>query len=87
MDASQFEEETDLLKALQQKDIKAFKRFYKEYRDDLIIFTFCQVHDVELAYKAVDQLFERLWQEGDFQRVHPPIYKFLLVEMRKLYTQ
>jgi nicotinic acid phosphoribosyltransferase len=47
MDTHEYDEERDLLMALEKKEVKAFMRFYKEYRNDLIIFTFCLLQDVQ----------------------------------------
>jgi DNA-directed RNA polymerase specialized sigma24 family protein len=83
MDTHEYDEEKDLLMALEKKEVKAFMRFYNEYRDDLIIFAFCLLQDAQRSNQIVDQLFERLWFEANFKRITPPIHKFLQVEIRK----
>jgi hypothetical protein len=83
MKTSDFEAERALLAALKSKDIKAFKRFYKEYSDDLLILAFSLLENAGLAIRAVDELFERLWVDEKFEYIDPPIHRFLYKELRK----
>jgi len=83
MKTSDLEEEKALLTKLKNKEIQAFKRFYEEYSEDLLIVAFCLLENVSLAIKAVDDLFERLWMEATFESIDPPIHRFLYRELRK----
>ncbi|HWK04996.1 MAG TPA: hypothetical protein VNS58_15245 [Puia sp.] len=83
MKTSDLEEEKALLTKLKNKEIQAFKRFYEEYSEDLLIVAFCLLESVSLAIKAVDDLFERLWMEATFESIDPPIHRFLYRELRK----
>jgi hypothetical protein len=76
-------EERALLKALGRRDIKAFIRLYKDYGEDILILAYSLLQDSDEAARKVDQLFERLWEEADFEKVEPPIYRYLAEEMRK----
>jgi len=83
MDEYELNEEQNLLKALARKDVKAFAKLYNDYKDDLVIFAFCRVQDIQTATLIVDKVFERLWFEAKFHQVTPPIYQYLLAEVRK----
>lgn len=83
MDANDYDKERDLLKQLENKEIKAFRRFYKEYSDDLLILAYMLLESNTLAIRAVDELFERLWVEARFEYIEPPIHKFLVSELHK----
>lgn len=83
MKTDDFEEEKALLTKLKNKEIKAFKHFYKEYSEDLLILAFCLLENVSLATNAVDELFERVWMDATFECIHPPIHRFLYAELRK----
>jgi hypothetical protein len=83
MDANDYEKERDLLKQLGNKEIRAFRRFYKEYSDDLLILAYMLLESNTKAIKAVDELFERLWLEAKFEYIEPPIHKFLVSELHK----
>lgn len=83
MDANDYDKERELLKQLENKEIKAFRRFYKEYSDDLLILAYMLLESNTLAIKAVDDLFERLWLEEKFEYIEPPIHKFLVSELHK----
>lgn len=78
-----FEEEKALLTQLKNKDIKAFKRFYNEYAEDLLIVAFCLLENVGQAIRTVDELFERLWMDAAFECIDPPIHRFLYTELKK----
>ena len=83
MKATDLETEKALLDKLRSRDIKAFKLFYKEYSDDLLIVAFSLLENASLAIRAVDELFERLWMEANFEYIDPPIHRFLYAELRK----
>lgn len=36
------------------------------------------------AAKMVDRFFEKLWEETEFEKINPPIYKFLAAEIRRM---
>jgi hypothetical protein len=82
MDPNEFEAEKALLKKLELREITAFKRFYKTYSGDLLIFAYCLFEDATLAIKAVDNFFERLWIDANFDNINPPIHRFLYVEFK-----
>jgi hypothetical protein len=83
MEADEWAEEKALLKKLENKDIKAFKHFYKKYSGDLLILGYCLLENSTLAIQMVDALFERLWAEERFVEIDPPIHKFLYTEFKK----
>jgi DNA-directed RNA polymerase specialized sigma24 family protein len=83
MQANDIEAEKALLSKLKSKDIRAFKRFYKEYSDDLLILAYSLLENAALAIAAVDELFERLWIDAKFEYIDPPIHRFLTAELRK----
>ncbi|MES1159648.1 MAG: hypothetical protein ABUM51_02740 [Bacteroidota bacterium] len=68
---------------MRNRDIKAFKLFYKEYSDDLLILAFSLLENASLAIRTVDELFERLWVDATFESIEPPIHRFLYAELRK----
>lgn len=82
MDPKEFEEEKALLRKLELREISAFKRLYKTYCDDLLIFAYCLLEDANLAIRTVDSFFERLWIEANFGEVSPPIHRFLHNEFK-----
>ena len=75
-------EEKDLLNALEQRNIRAFMRLYKNYNEDLLIYAYGLLNDRRLAIKAVDEFFEDLWIGNQFKEMHPPIYKYLIEQLR-----
>jgi hypothetical protein len=77
-------EETRLLEDLEKRDIKAFIQLYKINKDDLIIFAFSHLQDRTLVAEAIDELFERLWVSGQFAGIKPPIYQYLLAQLRDI---
>lgn len=81
--SSEFEDEILLLKELEKKNIKAFGKFYKRYAGDLLIIATAILSDHDLAVQAVDDVFEKLWEEPRFGQIKPPIYTFLYQELRK----
>lgn len=83
MDTDDWEKEKALLKRLENRDIKAFKQFYKKYSGDLLILGYCLLENSGLAIQLVDDLFERLWIEESFGQIDPPIHKFLYTEFKK----
>jgi hypothetical protein len=82
MNADNFIDENRLLIDLENRDIRAFIRLYKENRDDLVIFAFSQLNDHRKVSEAVDELFEDLWVSARFTAITPPIYKYLIEKMR-----
>lgn len=76
-------EEQALLKALANREVKAFIQLYKDYGEDLLILGYSLLGDPAEAEEKVEDLFERLWEEGDFENVDPPLYRYLAAEMRK----
>lgn len=83
MKENDIEAEKFLLSRLKSRDIKAFKRLYKEYSDDLLILAYSLLENATLAINAVDELFERLWMDAKFDYIDPPIHRFLSAELRK----
>ena len=83
MQANDIEAEKVLLNKLKSRDIRAFKCFYKEYSDDLLILAYSLLENATLAIAAVDELFERLWIDAKFEYIDPPIHRFLTAELRK----
>jgi len=83
MKKNDYEEEEALLTRLKNKEIKAFRYFYKEYSEDLLILAFCLLENVSQATRVVDELFERLWMDATFECIYPPIHRCLYAELRK----
>ena len=83
MKSTDLETEQALLMKLRNKDIKAFKLFYKEYSDDLLILAYSLLENASLAIRAVDELFEHLWMDAKFEAIDPPIHLYLYTELRK----
>ena len=83
MKTNDLETEQQLLNKLKSRDIQAFKQFYKEYSDDLLILAFSLLDNASLAIRTVDELFERLWVDAKFDSIDPPIHKFLYAELKK----
>ena len=77
-------EEKALLKALERRDIKAFMQLYKDYGEDMLILAYSLLQDPRAAARTVDQFFEKLWEEANFEAIEPPIYKYLAAEIRKM---
>jgi len=63
---------------------EAFTRLHAEYREDLLIFAYSLLQDPLAAAQMVDRLFGKLWEEADFKKINPPIYKYLTSEIRKM---
>lgn len=84
MKMAPLEEEKKLLEGLEKRDIKAFIQLYKNNKDDLVIFAFTQLQDRALVAEAIDELFERLWESGQFGVIKPPIYQYLLAQLREI---
>ena len=87
MTMKEYEEEKALLTALEKRDVNAFIRFYKDYGEDALIFTYGLVQDSQEPNRIVDHLFDKLWAEANFEMIEPPIYKFLIKEIQKNYHQ
>ena len=79
-----YNEEKELLLALERKEANAFEQLHKRYSEDLTLFTYSLVNDIVVATRIVERLFERLWVESKFHLIEPPIYKFLLAEIRRI---
>ena len=84
MNDNELRQEEALLCALEQRNMKAFMYLYKCYGEDLLIFAYSQLQDARLAIQTVDEFFERLWSDAIFTEINPPIYKFLLEQMRQI---
>ena len=80
----EYQEEKRLLNELEARNVKAFMRLYKEYKDDLLIFAFAQLEDKQKAVETVEEFFEDLWAATRFTEISPPIYKYLLKQLRTL---
>ena len=87
MKNNELQEERLLLNALEERKMKAFMRLYKYYGEDLLIFAYTHLQDPTLAMETVDAFFEKLWSEANFTEIHPPIYKFLLEQIREICEQ
>lgn len=84
MDPNDLYEEKAFLQALQNRNVKAFIRLYKEYGEDILILAYSELEDPHAAARMVDKFFEKLWDEADFEAIEPPIYKFLADEIRRM---
>ena len=82
MDNEAFSKEEVLLSELEKRNIRAFMRLYKNYGDDLLIYAYSQLNDRGLAVRTVDEFFEDLWAAVRFTEIKPPIYKYLMEQMR-----
>jgi hypothetical protein len=82
MDAEEFSKEEILLTELEKRNIKAFMRLYKNYGEDLLIYAYSQLNDRRQAVRTVDEFFEDLWAAVRFKEIKPPIYRYLLEQMR-----
>lgn len=80
-------EEKMLLSDLEKRNIKAFMRLYRNYNEDLLIFAYSRLHDSKIAIKTVEEFFEDLWSMAKFTEIDPPIYRYLLSQLRTLCEQ
>ena len=87
MKDDEIQEEKLLLNALEARNMKAFMQLYKSYGEDLLIFAYTHLRDPRLAAKTVDDFFESLWLDANFTAINPPIYKFLVDQMKKICKQ
>ena len=87
MDNEELSKEETLLSELEKRNIKAFMRLYKDYGEDLLIFAYSQLNDRRLAARTVDEFFEDLWAAVRFTEIKPPIYRYLLEQMRGICEQ
>jgi DNA-directed RNA polymerase specialized sigma24 family protein len=87
MDDNELEQEILLLDALEERNMRAFMQLYKNYGEDLLIFAYAHLRDPRLAAKTVDDLFESLWSDADFAAIKPPIYNYLLDQIKKICKQ
>lgn len=62
-------------------------RLYKNYSEDLLIFAYSRLHDRRMAQKTVEEFFEDLWSMARFTEIDPPIYRYLLGQMRTICEQ
>ena len=76
MDEKSFDAEKALLLKLATRDVAIFNQFIKLYSEDLCLLAYGLLRNPSLAIRAVDDLFERLWNEAPFESVDPPIYLF-----------
>ena len=82
MNDREFNEEKTLLSDLEKRNIRAFMRLYKDYNEDLLIFAYSHLHDRKAALKTVEEFFEDLWSAARFTEIDPPIYRYLLGQLR-----
>ena len=87
MENDELQEEELLLLALEERKMNAFIRLYKYYGEDLLILAYTHLQDSALAIETVDTFFEKLWSEANFTQIHPPIYKFLVAQIREICEQ
>jgi hypothetical protein len=87
MKKNEMQEEKLLLLALEERKMNAFMRLYKCYGEDLLIFAYTHLQDPALAIETVDTFFEKLWSEAKFTDIRPPIYKFLVEQIREICEQ
>ncbi|HTI94633.1 MAG TPA: hypothetical protein VL727_28775 [Puia sp.] len=80
-------QERTLLNDLEQRNIRAFMRLYRNYSEDLLIFTYSHLHDRRVAIKMVEEFFEDLWSMAKFTEINPPIYRYLVEQMRFIIEQ
>jgi|GEM_PF-1107497 len=84
---NELNEEKTLLNDLEKRNIRAFMRLYKNYSEDLLIFAYSHLHDRRIAIKTVEEFFEDLWSMAKFTEIDPPIYRYLLGQMRSICEQ
>jgi hypothetical protein len=84
---NELNEEKTLLNDLEKRNIRAFMRLYRNYSEDLLIFAYTQLHDRRVAIKTVEEFFEDLWSIAKFTEIDPPIYRFLVGQMRTICEQ
>lgn len=84
MEIPDFEDEVKLLEGLQHKNVHAFIKLYKDYSEDLLVLAYTLIGDPALSSRAVHKLFTDLWEQGRFTNIHPPLYHFLHLELRKI---
>jgi hypothetical protein len=77
-------EEKTLLNDLEKRNIRAFMRLYRTYNEDLLIFAYTHLHDRKAAIKTVEEFFEDLWSMAKFTEIDPPIYRYLVEQMRAI---
>ena len=87
MKNNEWREERLLLGALEERNMKAFMQLYKNYGEDLVIFAYTRLRDPQVATKTVDDFFESLWLDANFTTINPPIYRFLVDQMKKICKQ
>jgi len=80
-------QEKTFLNDLEKRNIRAFMRLYKNYNEDLLIFAYSHLHDRRAAIQAVEEFFEDLWSMAKFTEIDPPIYRYLLRQMRGICQQ
>src|ERR1700754_1969953 len=87
MNENQLNEEKMLLNDLEKRNIRAFMRLYRNYNEDLLIFAYSHLHDRRVAIKTVEKFFEDLWSMAKFTEIDPPIYRYLVGQMRTIIEQ
>ena len=87
MNDKELNEEKTLLKDLEKRNIRAFMRLYRNYNEDLLIFAYTHLQDRKAAIKTVEEFFEDLWSMATFTEIDPPIYRFLLAQIRTICDQ
>ena len=80
-------QERTLLNDLEKRNIRAFMRLYRNYSEDLLIFAYSHLHDRRVAIKTVEEFFEDLWSMAKFTEINPPIYRYLVEQMRSIIEQ
>jgi hypothetical protein len=59
----------------------AYLFFYKQYHEDLLLFTYTHLPDLEAADLIVDEVFTDLWVESRHQEIPHPLYRFLILKV------
>jgi|AGTN01.3.fsa_nt_gi RNA polymerase sigma factor, sigma-70 family len=59
-----------LLKAIENKDEKAFSRFYKRYSHTILCFVLSKVHNVETAKEVVQNFWLTFWENPGILRAN-----------------
>ena len=62
-------------------------RLYRDYSEDLLIFTYGRLGNHKAAINMVEEFFEDLWLTTKFAEIDPPIYKYLIGQIRNICDQ
>ncbi len=84
MNERELHDEQALLTELENRNIRAFMRLYRNYNEDLLIYAYSYLHDSKLAIKMVEEFFEDLWSGAKFTAIEPPIYRYLVQQIKTL---